>query len=108
MPFDALGTLGSLPCEISLTKVLAARNDRKLISKITRLIFMARHKLQQLKFIPDKGTRESFRILHKRDTEQRLEEMMGVPVRGVPVTDMVVSHTMCCLNAYFKKARNES
>lgn len=30
-PFDKTGTIGSLPCEISLNKILADKNDTKLI-----------------------------------------------------------------------------
>lgn len=100
-PFDPTGTIGSLPCERSLNKILADRGDPKLIKKITKLLQLARHRLKQLSYIPDKATREHFRVLHKRDMERSVEIITGSQVRGVPVSDVVASHTMCCLHAYF-------
>lgn len=101
MPYDATGTIGSLPCEISLNKILAAKNDPKLNAKIMRVIYAVKHNLSQLKYIPDRKTRLNFKALLRNSIEDRVEKMMGVKVRGVPVTDVVVSHLMCCLHAYF-------
>jgi len=100
-PFDATGTIGKLPCERSLNKILADRGDARLIKKVTKLLQLARFRLKQLKHIPDPATYWHFRVLHKRDMERGIEAITGSKVRGLPVTDVVASHMMCCLHAYF-------
>jgi hypothetical protein len=106
--FDVTGTIGKKPCEISLGKILADRNDPKLISKITKMIHRTKHVLNQLEFIPDEAIRESMINLYRQHTEKYLEKLTGIPVRGVPVTDVLVSHTMCCIHAYFSKKEDEN
>lgn len=104
--FDAIGTIGKKPCEVSLNKILAHKGDKKLISKIMKFLQNLKHDIAQLDFIPDKITKYKFKLLLKRDAEKRLETLMGIPCRGTLVTDLVMSHTMCCLNAYFRENLN--
>ena len=103
--FDATGTIGSLACEISLNKILSEKNNTILIKKIIKLLQRTKHRVKQLDYIPDASVREYFRIILQQDAEKTLSNITGLPVRGVPVTDLVVSHTMCCLCAYFKESR---
>jgi hypothetical protein len=104
--FDVTGTIGKKPCEISLGKILADKNDPKLISKITKLIHRVKYVLNQLEFIPDESIRKSMINMYRQHTEKYLETLTGIPVRGVPVTDVLVSHTMCCIHAYFAKDKH--
>lgn len=106
-PFDATGTIGSLPCEKNLNLILAERNEPRLIKNIVKLLTTTRARLKQIAHMPDPGAQEFFRTLLKQNVEQTLQDISGVPVRGVPVTDLVASHTMCCLHAYFAKSRSE-
>lgn len=107
-PFDPTGTIGSMPCERSLNSILAEKADSKLIKKVTKLLQIARHRLKMLEFIPEKATREYFRVLLKHDMERCVEKITGFQVRGVPVTDALASHMMCCLHAYFAKDKNNA
>ena len=104
-PFDATGTIGGLACERSLNLILAERNDPRLIKKITKLLQAARLRIKQLSNVTDSPTRAYFRDLLRRDLHQTVETITGVKVRGVPVVDPVASHTMCCLHAYFARAK---
>ena len=103
-PFDATGTIGGLACERSLNMILADRGDTRLIKKITNLLQATKVRIKQLNNITDAPTRAYFRDLLRKDLDKSVESITGCKVRGTPVIDIVTSHTMCCLNAYF--ARN--
>ena len=85
-PFDATGTIGSRPCELSLNKILADKNDPRLNKKIIRILQATKHRFKQLASIPDDSTRS----------------ITGFAVRGELVTDVVTSHACCCINSYFR------
>jgi hypothetical protein len=99
--FDPTGTIGSLPCEVALNRILAERNNDKEIRSITQLVQKVRFRLKQLKHVPDKETAQYFCLLVKRDAEKRLEEITGHAVRKILLTDTLTSHTMNVLHAYF-------
>lgn len=102
---DATGTIGKLACEISLNKILNERQESTpwLIKKIINLLVTTRHQLKQLQYIPDASTRHCLRAMLKEHIQQRISDITGYPVKGVPINDVVTSHTMCCINAYFAK-----
>jgi hypothetical protein len=99
--FDKTGTIGSLPCERSLNNILAERGDPKLVRKVMRLLMVLRSRLKSLKDVKDQASLRHFRLLLRRETEKKVTEITGVPVRGVPSVDALASHTMCVINAYF-------
>lgn len=101
--FDATGTIGSLPCEISLNKILADKNDAVLSSKIIKLLQKYKANLKSLQEISDIATRKYFASLVRKETEIYLSKIMKIPVRRVPVSDIVASHTMCCIAAYYRR-----
>lgn len=98
---DKFGTIGSLPCERSLNAILAEREDPSLVRKVTRLLFRLRECLKGLKDIKDDRVSQNLRILVRRDVESKLSAITGVKLRGVPTTDVIASHTMCVIKAYF-------
>lgn len=102
-PFDATGTIGHRPCEVSLNKILAERNDPKLIRAITKLIHHCKAGLKAIQELSDMRLRVYFADLMRDDIEKKIAEITGVAVRGVPVTDVVASHTMCCVASYFRE-----
>lgn len=101
-PFDATGTIGSRPCELSLNKILAEKNNPKLIKYIVRLLQKVKFQFEQLNYIPDEATKHHFKNLLKEHAEDKVSKITGSPVRGVLVTDLVASHACCCINAYYK------
>jgi hypothetical protein len=102
-PFDAKGTIGSLPCEVSLNKILAERADPGEIHKITKLLQQTKAHLKSLLQVKNKQHRQHFALLLRRSVERTLADFSGVQVRGKPVNNPMVSHTMCCIAAYFRK-----
>lgn len=101
--FDATGTIGKLPCEVNLNKILAKIENIQYAGKIITLLSNYRKILKQLRNV-DAPTKGYLVKLVREDTEQRLSDILGTPVRGVPVTNSIASHAMCCLAAY---TRNE-
>ena len=105
MAFDAAGTIGSYPCEKVLGQILLERNDPKLISKVTKFLFTARKRLAVAYQIKDHHMREYFLSLLKADLKKAVTSITGVPVHKVKVTDVLASHIMCCLTAYYRNSR---
>ena len=101
-PFDATGTIGSRPCELSLNKILADKNDPRLNKKIIRILQATKHRFKQLASITDDSTRSYFKELLKKEAENTISNITGFAVRGELVTDVVTSHACCCINSYFR------
>ncbi len=109
-PFDAIGTIGSRPCEISLNKILADRNKPWLTRKILNLFYKVKHSLKSLQ--ESNMAREDkiyFADLLFSEIEKKVCAITGVSaIRGVPVIDGLASHTACCIAAYFKEFKRKN
>lgn len=99
--FDPIGTIGNMPCEISLNKILADINDPHLVRKTMRLLQVTKFRIKQLENISDKSTQSHFRILLIRECAQSVMKITGKPISGKEPIDPLTSHIMCCLHAYF-------
>ena len=96
-----VGTIGSLPCEVSMSIILRELNDPKMTRKITKLLLYVRKTLKELRSINHKPTYLYLRTLCWDDTKKSVERITGVRVSGVPTTNAIASHAMCCIHAYF-------
>jgi hypothetical protein len=99
--FDPTGTIGSMPCELSLNKILADKNDPRITKKIMKLLYVTKFRLKQLQNISDPATYTHFKIMLKHECENSVMKITGNPTRGQGKLDPLTSHTMCCLHAYF-------
>jgi hypothetical protein len=73
-----------------------------LQKELSNYFFFSKIKLNSLKSISNSSDRNYFKRLLRQDIEGNLVKITGFEVRGVPCLDVVTSHTMACLNAYFK------
>lgn len=66
-----------------------------------KLLRVAKDRIRALNSIKGKSSYDYFRTLLRHDLDEAVVKITGVPVRGLPMTDALASHTMCVLHAYF-------
>lgn len=110
--FDSTGTIGSRPCEVSLSKILAEQDNHKLSHRVLRLLMNCKKYLKGLEAIKDYSLKVYFLDLMRKDIEAKISQITGVKVRGAKLgyslPDILTSHMMCCVAAYFRECQNEA
>jgi len=100
--FDATGTIGSLPCEVSLNKILARIDDPRTTKAITRILAQCREYLKALKDVKDIGKKRFFTSLLRENIENRaLYQVSKLDTH--PDRVVLGTHTLCCIAAYFRQ-----
>ena len=108
--FDPIGTIGSMPCEIYLGRLLNDPDGSKykITKSLLRLFNITKKRLKELQKLPS-GDAEYFRNLMMKEVRLRLEEITGHKLgkRGSydPCTDKITTVAFCCLKTYFKTYR---
>lgn len=107
MTLDVNGTIGNIPSAVSLCHILNEIDDPKLTKKALKLVAFCHSKLKQLKSIKDRPTYLFFIDLLSHNIEAQIEDLRGVPVRGIPCKDKVATHLMACTKGYIRNAKEK-
>ncbi len=101
--FDVTGTIGSLPSEISVGKILSEKNDKKLIGRVVKFLQISKRRFKSLQKLEDEDSKIYFLNLYREEVENLLSKITGFQCRGVKITDPLTSHVACCIATYFKQ-----
>jgi len=101
---DAVGTIGSKPCELSLNKILGEHHDPKLTNKVMGRLMSTKEgikKLQKYVLPYDAAFFVHMLNIFREATYALLEQ------QRYSIPNEVYTHLRCCLAAYFSEAFKE-
>jgi hypothetical protein len=92
-----VGTIGHRKCEVNLNKILMEVGDEHTASFVVKNLVNYRMGLRQLLHVPDESWRHGFMDAFNTTFIQK--------VKSKSLPPLVESHTLCCVKAYYRDAR---
>jgi hypothetical protein len=95
------GTIGSLPCEVSLNTILINCNDSRIIAYCTRRYHSFKFGLKELEALAGSPLYERMVMLWRKDNLKTIEENKD----NIPLA--AYTHLKCCIAAKYREAMNK-